>query len=532
MKTTRRIVATVLLLAFAFSLSAAQISGLVVRSPLFGIQQAMDDEEDSRDPLAVQSYRQQLGLSEVLVEETADDRVLTAISSGRYPVTPGDTYRLVYIDGLDTVTLDLQADEEMTVAIPGLGIVDGAGLAYNQLKQKILAMVQTYHSYSNPQLVLTGTGSFTIPVIGEIGGTRFVSAWGLSRLSSVVYDVASYASTREVTITHKDGSFETYDLYRAMREGALDQDPLLKSGDVVTIPKARKLVVLSGNVYAPGTFQLLEGDTLQDLVASYGKGILGNADIQRIRIQRYSKEGKGWEVLYADLLSEEPIELQDQDQVIVDSLKPAVTSVVVEGAVSTGEVYDDQSSTALVGNSSGRIIYQFYPGETVRQLFETVSSRLMTVSDLERAYLVRDGNRIPFDIRQVLYTDGENASMQLRAGDTFVIPFNQRFVTVSGAVVRSGIYAYVPDKPVSYYLALAGGLSDDASVPTSIKLYDAENDRIDGDGPVPAEATITVAKNTFVKDIAPTVAVVGLISSILGIVYLVFESLEIADTLF
>ena len=35
-------------------------------------------------------------------------------------------------------------------------------------------------------------------------------------------------------ILHTDGSEEVFDLYKAMREGVLEEDPLLRSGDVIT----------------------------------------------------------------------------------------------------------------------------------------------------------------------------------------------------------------------------------------------------------------------------------------------------------
>jgi protein involved in polysaccharide export with SLBB domain len=528
MKTAKKIIVIFMVLAISSTLFAASGSGLVVRSPLFGVTVP---EENLLNPLAIQSYSQQLGLPQLVVDENQGTRVLTAISNGKYPVTPGDTYRLVYLDGLKTVTLELQVDEKMSVVVPGLGTVEGAGLAFTQLKQQILAMVKTYHSYSNPQLVLTGIGSFTVAVIGEVGGTRFVSVWGLSRLSSVVSSATSYASTRAITITHTDGTSATYDLYLALRKGKLDQDPLLKSGDVITIPKAEKLVVLSGSVFAPGTYQVQKDQDLKSLVSYYGGGVLSGADIQKIRVQRYNATTGIWQVLYADLLSGEPFVLQDQDQVVVDTLAPTLMSVTVEGAISSTETYDTMSSSALLGNSSGRIIYQFYPGESIKQLFDAISSRLMAVSDLNGAYLIRDGQRIPLDIQQILYGNSTSASMKLKAGDSITLPFNQRFVTVSGAVVRSGVYAYVPDKGYSYYLSLAGGLSDDASVPTSVKVFDASNNQLERDLIIPAEATIKVARNTFVKDIAPTVAIVGLISSIIGIVYYVIQSISEAQSL-
>jgi protein involved in polysaccharide export with SLBB domain len=277
-------------------------------------------------------------------------------------------------------------------------------------------------------------------------------------------------------------------------------------------------VILAGNVYAPGTYQLQEGETLSDLVSSYGGGVLNNADVQKIRIQRYDKQSGAWQVTYADLFGGKPMALQHLDQVVIDTLKSSVRTVTIEGSVAANEAYDNLSSTALMGTSSGRIFYQFYPGESVRQMLEAIAPRLMTVSDLDGTYLLRGQKRIPLKAQQILYGDDPNARMTLESGDIFIIPFNQRFISVSGAVVRPGVFAYVPDKSSNYYLALAGGFSDDASVPTSIKVFGPTGEKLDSSGEIPAESTINVAKNTFIKDIAPTVAVIGLVSSILAIV--------------
>ena len=504
-----------LLLIVSISCLQAQDAGLVIRSPLFGPVQKETDEQST---LQIQSYARQLGLIDEQLQLDATQRVLSAISNPFYPVTPGDTFRLVYLDGMKTVTLDLQADDQVSVAIPGLGTIEGKGLTFQELRQQIVSMVQTYHSYSNPQVVFIGTGSFTVSAVGEVVGTRIVPAWGLSRLSEVVKSASPYASSREVEITSVDGTTKTYDLYKALRKGELAQDPLLKSGDVVRLKRAQKLVILGGNVYQSGTYQLLSQDTLSSLISSYGGGVLGGSDVQNIRLQRYNSETGIWDVKYIDLVKDPSFVLQNLDHVIVDTLTPSMQSVTIEGAVATSEAFDTLSSTALVGYTSGRIFYQFYPGETLKQMLSSISPRLMTVSDLDGAYLLRNGEKIPVKAQQILYGTNDQGSMRLESGDTFLIPFNQRFVTVSGAVVRSGIFAYVPDKGINYYIALAGGLSDDATYPTSIGVYGPDGKKQDNSDPIQPESTITVAKNSFVRDIAPTVAIIGLVSSLLGIV--------------
>ncbi len=250
--------------------------------------------------------------------------------------------------------------------------------------------------------------------------------------------------------------------------------------------------------------------------------MLSSADVQNIRIQRYNPDSGAWYVQYVNLLEQPDYTLSHLDQVIVDAQQPSQQTVTVEGAVSSSEVYDSLSTTALVGYPSGRIFYQYYPGgESMKQMLVSLSSRFLTVSDLEGAYLLRSGKRIPLNIQKILYGgEDENQSMQLESGDTLLIPFTQRLVTVSGGVVRPGVFAYVPDKTVNYYLSLAGGLSDDAAYPTDLKVQGPDGKTLGlGDPPIPPpETTVAVAKETLARDIAPTVAIIGLVSSILGII--------------
>ncbi len=122
---------------------------------------------------------------------------------------------------------------------------------------------------------------------------------------------------------------------------------------------------------------------------------------------------------------------------------------------------------------------------------------------LDGAYLLRSGEKIPIKAQQILYGTNDQASMRLQSGDTFLIPFNQRLVTVSGAVVRSGVFAYVPDKGINYYIALAGGLSDDATYPTSISVYGPDGRKVDLDCRSSPESTITVAQKFICTGYCP-----------------------------
>jgi len=176
----------------------------------------------------------------------------------------------------------------------------------------------------------------------------------------------------------------------------------------------------------------------------------------------------------------------------------------------------------LLGQSSGKIFYQYYPGETLGQMVRALDNRFMITSDLSHAYLVRGGVRVPLDLAGILSGKASGDDLVMQADDVVTIPFEQKFVTVSGAVARSGVYAYVPDKTADYYLAIAGGPTSDAKKPEKITIRDKQGEKLDRFGIIPAESTIDVKAKTFVNDLAPAVAVVGIVASVVGIVYNMF----------
>ena len=511
------------LLLWGLSLGAADVApsrGLVVRSPLYG-NTAVSESATVQEVLP---FYAQLGLPAqdtriIDMDNIVLERQLAAIGDASYPITPGDTFQLSYANGATRVMVELQVDSTYKLDIPSIGTIDCDGLTFPQLKEKVFSAVGTMNTHANPQFVLLATGSFTVTLLGEVDAKTELVSWGLSRLSSTVYHATKYASSRMVKVTSRDGTEHVYDLFAALRYGKREEDPYLKSGDVVTFVPAPTIVTIGGMVKRPGTYQLLPGESLQDLLGVYAGGVLPDGDIQHIRVRRYDARKRDYDLLDIDCLGNEDLPLQHLDAVMVDQVAPSTRSLVIQGAVKVDESVDPSSSSALLGQSSGKIFYQYYPGETLGQMVRVLSNRFTISSDLAHAYLVRGGVHIPLNIADILSGKTSGDDCLLQSDDEITIPFEQKFVTVSGAVARSGVYAYVPDKTADYYLALAGGLTNEAKGPEKVDVRDKQGQKLERYGIVPAESSIDVKAKTFVSSLGPTIAVVGLVSSVVSIAY-------------
>jgi protein involved in polysaccharide export with SLBB domain len=519
MRLTRR---SLIALAFTVSilwLLPAQDNAVIVRSPYYGSATDAADAE-SISP----SYQAQLGLPEVSADmndgETQQNRVLSAISNTAYPVTPGDIIALSYTDGRERIELQLQVDGSYRVVIPAIGTADGRGKTFEEFAREIERLVETYLPFSLPRAVLTGTGVFSVTVRGEVNATQEVPAWGLSRLSSVVDAATRFASTRRVQITRSDGTTLVCDLYVALREGDLSQNPLVRAGDVVTIERAKQIITLAGEVARPGVYQLLPGEGLSELINRYGNGVLPSGDSQAVLVRRY-QEGttKTVDVLRVSQESFDSFSLQHLDTVYISPVVPLSRAVTIEGAINMGETQSQSSALS----SSGRVYYQFFPGETVLEMMQSIAHRFSAVSDLRETYLLRADRLLPVDVQAILMGgDEQSAQLTLKEGDRFVIPFNQLFVNVTGAVMRPGTFPYIPDKTAAYYINLAGGFDPAKNRNGAYTVLDKAGTELQKNETVPPEAVVTAKLNTFQAvngmNLATTVTIVGLVATILSIV--------------
>jgi polysaccharide biosynthesis/export protein len=493
---------------------------LIVKSPYFtsyGDSSEIIQQNMYPDP----SYGAQLGLVAADVPISPSERLFSAISNTAYPVTPGDSLLLVYSDGKTPISLTLQVDGAYRVVIPSIGTVDGRGKTVTGFVKDIETLVQTYLPFSVPRVSLSGTGSFTVVVRGEVTSTREVPAWGLSRLSSVVANATPYASTRKVQVTRADGSVATYDLYKALREGVVNQNPFVSAGDTITLLPAERIVTLIGEVVRPGVYQLLSGETLVELISNYGGGLLPSANSREVLVQRFSMDKASPLVVNkVDTTTRSRFVLEHLDEVRVNRLPVGSSAVSIEGAVSATTVTQQPSSSL---SSSGKLFYQFYPGETIFEMFTAISHRFSTVSDLAGVYLQRGNTLIPINVQAILSGKEEGQSnLVLAEGDRFVVPFNQLFVTVAGGVLKPGNYPYLPDKMASYYITMAGGFDPVKNRNGDFAVVGKNGEKLSKDGIIMPESVITAKMNTFNamngQNLTNTIAVVGLVASIVAIV--------------
>jgi protein involved in polysaccharide export with SLBB domain len=281
-------------------------------------------------------------------------RLQLALSAPDYRVTAGDVYTLAYSPGVSssgtvtTVQIPITIDTSYRVRVSNMGIANSDGKTYQQLKRQVEAIVLENYPLSPVEFTMIRPASFVVYVKGEVRTAQSMEAWALTRLSDALtrtvatssigggggiltegmiltgmsqqnFQTSSiltdFASTRDITILSSNGTKRTYDLFKATRDGDLSQNPYLRPGDIITVGRVQRRVTIGGAVERPGTYQLLEGENLNELIVKYGGGLTRFADKANSEILRYTPDNTIIKLTEKDF--DDTFELLDYDNVTI-----------------------------------------------------------------------------------------------------------------------------------------------------------------------------------------------------------------------
>jgi protein involved in polysaccharide export with SLBB domain len=324
----------------------------------------------------------------------ANPNIMLARSSADYRVTPGDVYTLAYAAGSTSVSYTIVVDTSYRIRVSNLGIINGREKTFLQLKSEVETVVSNNYPLSGVQLVLTQPGVFKVYVKGEVYTAGEVSAWGLSRLSSLAGgNLTDYASIRDISVKSANGQTKVYDLFKARRLGDPNQNPYLRPGDTITFNRIKRIVAINGAVERPGVYQIMEGENLKTLIGFYANGFIPAADKTRSKLTRYVGSEEISEIII--LLSEQELtgdyQLQHMDEIWI----PAITSL-------RPAVHVNRLERTITINGAVRRpgIYTLMPHENLKELIEVYADGFETIADKTKLTLIRhaDSNEILGDI--------------------------------------------------------------------------------------------------------------------------------------
>ncbi|MEO6231572.1 MAG: SLBB domain-containing protein [Ferruginibacter sp.] len=371
-----------------------------------------------------------------------------------YIIGPDDEL-IINVFGFSEKTYNVSVNEEGSIYIPQVGPLFVNGLSIEQAAERIKSKLAStiYKAINSGQtsvrVSLGKIRSIRVTVIGEAKKPGTLTVSSLTTLFNLLYlcgGPSDYGSYRKIELIRGNQLKKTVDLYAFLLKGDQKDNVMLQEGDVVRIPYYTTRLQLTGNVKRKGKYELIEGETFED-VLKFSGGFSDNAFKSGITAYQLTEtERKILDINKRQFNSYLP---QSGDSIVVGKLLNRFENkLTINGAVMRpGE-------------------FQLSEGLTLKQLIEKaggvqedVYSRRGSISRLSEN---NTPQQVSFNIDSVM--DGLT-NISLKKNDEITVysildlkaPYE---ISIDGFVKKPGKYRWAENITVRDIILRAGGLTE------------------------------------------------------------------------
>ncbi len=185
-----------------------------------------------------------------------------------YVLDYGDILR-IQITGKLSLDLKVDVQRDGSISIKTVGNIFVAGLTLEAANKAVNAKVQSYILGTDTAVSLINIRDIQIVLLGAIEFPGVYTVSGNSNALHVINaagGIADHGSFRNIRITRNDQVLDNIDLYDMFIFGTNTSLPRLRSGDVVFIGPKSAEVAVSGGVNNPMIYEVIEGETLANVI--------------------------------------------------------------------------------------------------------------------------------------------------------------------------------------------------------------------------------------------------------------------------
>ncbi len=379
-----------------------------------------------------------------------------------YVLGPGDEL-IIDVWGATVSHVAATIGNDGGISVADLGPVYLSGMTVNKAEMFLKGQLARIYSGlvdENPdtfmRLSIGKIKGVSVNVSGEVATPGLYSIPSLVTIPSVIYmagGVRDRGSVRNMTLYRHGRKVASFDLYDFLFKGRFNENLRIQDGDVVNVAAYSSVVSITGAVARPMRYEIVEGETVADLIA-FADGF--TTDAQRTSVNVYRREVSGNTSIDVPESGFKTFRLQDGDRVSVRSYIALDRNTIsisgpvkYPGAYALGEGVDDLASLIRV---AGGLVEGAYTGK----------------GQISRKDVNRQPEFFTFDLAKVL--DGSK-KIPLQREDVVTLfshddISDKRFVSVDGAVAAPGVYSFTDSLTLQRLINNAGGLAPDAYLAT------------------------------------------------------------------
>lgn len=408
-----------------------------------------------------------------------------------YIVDYGDVLKLQLYGATNNVRNDsysVEVQRDGTVALEELGRVLVAGLNFEQAVDVIQSKYETSFIGLDVAVTLSQIRDINVLVTGNV---EFPGIYTLSGNSNILQALNAAGGAddngtlRSISIKRKNKPDIKVDLYKALIFGDINNIPFLMSGDSIHVEPVKNLVRAGYGFNNTAVFEMLEGETIEDLV-HYAGGLKLEANSSSLRLVRFEDNNFNSYEINSDLYAD--YDLRNLDSIY--AVKEKIGVVSITGNVKHPGKYSISSSDRLLDviKRSGGYTKSAYP--FAASLYRQSTQELESIF-VERAYRnlitfiatnpgalngspssgeslgyvlseIRDYEPVgrviaEFDIDYL--EDNIQNNIYLNDNDTIHVPSYDSNIYVFGEVGNPGSVLFKEDTSIQDYIEKSGGLT-------------------------------------------------------------------------
>ncbi len=407
-----------------------------------------------------------------------------------YVLDFGDILEL-QLTGQRSAILDIPILRDGSISLPDIGKVIVSGLTLTQASELISDKIASMYIGVDSYITLKNIRDIQIIVSGNAFNPGPYLLNGNSNIFhalTVSGGPSEEGSFRKIDLIRDSKRLETIDLYDLFMYGKPTFSTRLRSGDIIFIYPALKIVSIDGAVKRGGTYELKDNETGSDLLY-YANGVGITANESELRLETISDTKAVTQSIPSLTILRNKV-FNDGDRVWVGN--SSFRDVTISGAVKNTGVYrlnEGDGILELVERAGGYLensyefggilinedaleaatfardqLYKSFLAEIVDNaiaLGETGSMETigLLLNDLKNSEVSGRINA-EFDIERI--KKDQNLNTTLKAGDSIIIPEKINHVYVFGEIQNQGTSVYSNKYSVTEYIDNKGGFRDTA----------------------------------------------------------------------
>ncbi|POZ62207.1 SLBB domain-containing protein [Chromobacterium alticapitis] len=412
--------------------------------------------------------------------------------------------------GMVDIDLDLTVDRKGEIYLPRVGAVSVAGVRYRDLQSVLKKSIGRVFNNFDLSVSLLQSRSVQVYIVGH---ARSPGSYTMSAMSTLLNGLLlsggpnNSGSVRQVNLIRDGKQVTTLDLYDVLVKGDKSLDQTLRDGDTIQIPAAGPRLALIGDIKTPAIYEFKPGETVADLMhwagglesAAEGKQVLLEKNVDHRFVQQATLKGDLQALRDIPLNAGDILRLQAPGARAINVL-PNQEFVTISGETNQTGTYTIRRNETLRqfvmrlgGVSDDAYIFgTMLTRSSVRQsqqqkldeaadrfekdLDQNASTRIAQLTDKDsiaavnnqtekqhqlaaRIRSIKADGRIVLELKDMDAQVKDLPDVPLQDGDMINIPRRPSTVSVIGSVYQANTFIFRPQRSVSDYVTLAGGLS-------------------------------------------------------------------------